>query len=461
MKTLDNILKEMSFQLDTNLLKKWYPMVIDNDDGGYYSNLNFDFQLGKTQEKMIVTQARHVWTLSKASEFYNNEDYKNYALHGFEFLMNKMWDKNNGGFYQILDKYGNFSDVEGWHNEKRVYGNAYGLYGLSALYKITDDKSILKSGQYVFDWIEKYAYDTLNKGYFQFFTEDNTLFNKNSEYKSIATDAMEVGFKDQNSSIHLLEAFTEFYKVNSSPLVRIRLEELLFLIRDRLTTEKGYLQLFFENNWKAVSFKDAPKELREANYRLDHVSFGHDYETAFLLLESSHALGITNDLETLKTAKKMVDHALENGWDEEYGGFFEEGYYFANDTKCKIIKETKNWWAQAEALNIFLLMSKIFPDEKKYVDTFVKEWEYIKNFIIDNENGDWYWGGLDKEPFYKTEPKGKIWKGTYHNGRALMNCIIILADEDFPLFNTSKGFKKFKKESEQFINHWIKVARSI
>jgi mannobiose 2-epimerase len=32
-----------------------------------------------------------------------------------------------------------------------------------------------------------------------------------------------------------------------------------------------------------------PQEIREKNYGLDHVSFGHDYETAFLMLEASIA----------------------------------------------------------------------------------------------------------------------------------------------------------------------------
>jgi mannobiose 2-epimerase len=43
--------------------------------------------------------------------------------------------------------------------------------------------------------------------------------------------------------------------------------------------------------------------------------------------------------------------------------------------------------------------------------------------LIDYVNGDWYEEGLDKEPKRKTALKGHIWKGTYHNFRALGNCI--------------------------------------
>jgi mannobiose 2-epimerase len=126
----------------------------------------------------------------------------------------------------------------------------------------------------------------------------------------------------------------------------------------------------------------------------------------------------------------MLDHALTYGFDESVGGFYEGGYYFQGESVCRIIKETKNWWAQAEGLNALLLFSKIFPQEKKYFDYFLKQWEYVKTYILDLENGDWFEGGLDKEPHLKTGPKSHIWKCTYHTSRALMNCITLLCKED-------------------------------
>ncbi len=460
MRYLNSILNEMFYHFTTNFINKWYPKVIDFEYGGYFTNLTYDFELTSRQEKMIVTQARHIWTLSKIAEFTGDKVFTDYASHGFNFLKNKMWDHKNGGFYQIKSREGNFCDIEGWRDEKRIYGNAYGLLGLSAFYKLTRYDTVLDFTQKVFEWIDKYGHDEKSKGYFQFLTEDCKVFNKQSEYHSIATDSIEVGYKDQNSSIHLLEAFTELYNINKNEIVRKRLQEMLCLVRDVITNDKGYLQLFFNNEWEPVSYRNAPKEIREENYQLDHVSFGHDYETAYLLLEASFALGIENDVKTLAVAKKMVDHALKNGWDHNNGGFYDGGYYF-NEDKCEIIKETKNWWAQAEALNIFLIMSKIFPDETKYIETFIKEWEYVKKFSIDSEYGGWYWGGLDKEPFYKTDQKGSIWKGTYHNGRALMNCITILSNYNFEVYNNNKTFREKKAEINRFINHWKEISKML
>ncbi|MBI1933112.1 MAG: AGE family epimerase/isomerase [Ignavibacteriales bacterium] len=455
---LKNILNEMTFQLKNNLLDKWYPKVVDNENGGYFTNLSYDFKLEDSQDKMIVTQARNIWTLSKSANFVDTNNYVNYAMHGFDFLQNKMWDKLNGGFYQIRNREGKYTETEGWKNEKRIYGNAYGLFALASLYKISKNQKVLDFAKQIFYWIDTFAHDEKNGGYFQFLTEDCKIFDKESDYVTNANDKMEVGYKDQNSSIHLLEAFTEFYGVYESNLLKERLTEMLLLIRDVITTDKGYLQLFFDQKWNPILFKDQSEEMLKQNYKLDHVSFGHDYETAFLMLEASFKLGIENDLKTLRIAKKMVDHALENGWDYEKSGFFDGGYYFNDNEKCKIIMNTKTWWAQAEALNIYLIMAQIFPNENKYIETFINEWNYIKEFIIDNEYGDWYWGGIDIEPYQKTKPKGRIWKGTYHNGRALMNCITILSNQDFQIYNVSEGYRKNKIEMNGFIDHWKKTA---
>ena len=452
------ICTEMLEKLSDNLFNKWYPLTIDKEAGGYFTNLTYDLKIMPEQDKMIVTQARNMWSTAKAAEFFDSMDFYNYSVHGFSFLKNKMWDNKYGGYFQIRNRFGDYSDVEGWGEEKRTYGNAFAVYGLAALYKLTSDEDVLNQIKKSFDWIERHSFDPIQQGYFQFLNRNGIPFGLQSEYKTKASDAFEVGFKDQNSSIHLLEAYTELYGIWKDEHVRKQLLGLLNLIRDIITHPKGYLRLFFEEDWTPISFRNSTKEIREANYRLDHVSFGHDYETAFLMLEASYVLGLENDIETLEKAKKMMDHAIENGWDNNNAGFFDEGYYFTENGKCEIIKDTKNWWAQAEGLHALLLFSRIFPNEEKYFDLFVRQWDYIKKYLIDETNGDWYWGSLEKEPFYKTEPKGSIWKCTYHNGRALMNCVKMLSDEDFTLYQSNKNFRCIKEESDNFIGHWRKLS---
>jgi mannobiose 2-epimerase len=369
------------------------------------------------QDKMIVTQARHVWVNAKASLRYPSVGYyKAGAAQGFRFLKNKMWDHQYGGFYTFVDREGH--PIHG--TNKDAYGNAFAIYSLAAYYRASGDTSALNLAKQGFLWLEKHSHDPVYKGYFQHLKRDGEPIKRTADISSTA----ETGYKDQNSSIHLLEAFTELYGVWKDPLLKERLNEMLLLIRDKIVSPRGNLILFFQPDWTPVSYLDSGRESIMQHRNLDHVSFGHDVETAYLMLEASRALGIKDEKETLLTGKRMVDHALKNGWDPTVGGFYDEGYYFKGDPGITIIKDSKNWWAQAEGLNTLLLMSDLYPDDPMhYFDKFKKLWKYVQTYLIDHEHGDWYEEGLDKEPARKTALKGHIWKADYHNYRALTNCI--------------------------------------
>ena len=408
---------EMEKSIRTELLNKWYPYSVDSLYGGFLSTFTYNFLPTGAQDKMIVTQARHVWSNALASRLYPDMPYyKSCAKQGFLFLQNTMWDKLNGGFYTLVDRKGNIKDSTG----KVTYGNAFGIYASAAWYKASGDTNALQLAKNCFLWLEKHCHDPVYKGYYQHLKSDGTPVKRNADIPSTS----DIGYKDQNSSIHLLEAFAELYSVWPDPLLKTRLEEMLLLIRDVITSPKGNLVLFFQPDWMPVTFRDSSEAVILKHRNLDHVSFGHDVETAYLMLEASHILGWKKDTATLMTAKRMVDHALQNGWDKKNGGFFDEGYYFKDKKNISIIKDSKNWWSQAECLNTLLLMADYFPaDKADYFKKFKQQWQYIKTWLIDHENGDWYEEGLDTRPERKTALKGHIWKGTYHHLRSLSNCV--------------------------------------
>lgn len=452
----DSLYQDIFKALTEGILNRWYPLVIDNRSGGYYTNVTADWTLPPVQDKMVVSQARHIWTLSRMSGlFKQRHQFLQMAAHGFPFMKNFMWDQRYGGFFQARSADGGLSDCEGWMDEKRAYGNAFAIYGLAALYSQTRNPEVLQLAQESFRWLESKGWDDEFGGYFQFYQRDGQVFDQNSVYRSHATDEPEVGFKDQNSSIHLLEAFTELLPHWNHPVLRSRLTTMLLLIRDRMTTEKGYLNLFFDRQWNPVRRITKRSGYSATDYRLDHISFGHDYETAFLLLEASHVLGLYQDDKTLWTAKKMVDHSILNGFDHETGGFYDGGQYI--DGQMVILKSTKNWWAQAEALNILLIMSEIFPEEPVYAETFLKQWDYVTRYVLDPVKGDWFEGGIDKEPHFVSGPKSHIWKCTYHTGRALSNLLGILARPEYEVVRENPGILEHQSSLRSLINHWTQV----
>jgi mannobiose 2-epimerase len=414
----DSILTGMQHAAKKGLLDKYYPRNIDTLYGGYLSTFTFDFRPTGNQDKMIVTQSRHIWSTAKAALFYKDTSYIPMARHGYLFLRDKMWDSVWGGFYNLVSRDGTPKG-----NTKEAYGNAFAIYGLAAYYGASKDTAALGLAKKAFLWLEAHSHDKGQKGFFQNLQQDGTPTQRPAGTPSTST----LGYKDQNSSIHLLEAFTELYHVWPDALVKTRLQEMLDLLLDKIIQPKGYLQLFLTPDWKPVTFQGAGKEAILKHRNVDHVSFGHDVETAFLMMEASEAANgyRHNDVRTL--GKRMVDHALQNGWDKAAGGFYDEGYYFPGDRSITIIRDSKNWWAQAEGLNTLLIFSKLYPNDKmQYAGKFVHLWQYVNTYLIDHEHGDWYEGGIDKEPQRKEANKAHIWKGTYHHFRSLSNCISML-----------------------------------
>lgn len=430
----DSMISVFDNSLKVGVLDVWYPRMIDSVNGGYFSNATFDWKIPEHQPKMLVTQSRLIWTSSEAALFYNDSTYTKFARHGFQFLTKHMWDNTHGGFFNIRSKTGKYTD-EMYGNTKTAYGNAFAIYGLTSYYKLTKDTVALNYARKTFLWLDKYSHDNVHGGYVDGMTENGIWLSK------IKTDSKESGnvsLKDYNSTIHLMEAFTELYKVWPDLLVKTRLQEVLTIVRDIFVNKKGYLNLYFTDDWKLVSNRDSSQEVIRSRSWMDHITFGHDVETAFLLLEASYALGEKNETTTLKIAKKLVDHALANGFNQTSGGFYDEGYYLPGSNSITILSKNAQWWVQAEGLNALLLMSKIFPKEKKYYQSYLKMWSYIDNYLIDKRHGDWYINGLNYNPEVIDAPKASVWKCNYHNGRALMNCIRMLKNENEVVDHFSK-----------------------
>lgn len=406
---------EMEKLLMENNMPQWYPRVIDYEYGGYLSDFDYKWQQTDQQDKMIVTQARHVWTCSKMYAFTGDTIYLAYAKHGYKFLRDVMWDKEYGGFFNLVTREG--KPINEGNNpciRKNAYGNAFGLYALAAYYKASRDPEVIEMAKKTFSWLEKGSHDAKFGGYFQFLDQDGTPSKEGMQF---------IPPKDQNSSIHIMEALTELYQVWPDELLRQRLDEMFLLIRDVIVNDRGSLQLYMTETLTPISLQDSSKKTHERMYFLDHMSFGHDVETAYLLMEAAEALNI-KDKRTPVICKKMVDNAMNYGWDAETAGVYDAGYFYKGEKEVTILRNSKNWWAQAETLNTLLIMSELYPyDPLDYSNRFLDQWKFIKDYLIDWEYGDWYSASIDREPLAKEDKKAQIWKGNYHTARSLMNCI--------------------------------------
>ncbi|HKK82550.1 MAG TPA: AGE family epimerase/isomerase, partial [Prolixibacteraceae bacterium] len=372
-----------------NHLNNWYPVIIDNENGGYYTNFEHNWYKSDEQTKMLVTQARGLWTAAKAANKYpNNQLYQSSARHGYQFITTKMWDKKDGGFL-LYNQIENHKQLH-----KLLYANAFALFSIAEYAKTEPSKEVLKWLRRTFNWIDSTAHDDIYGGYYNIILDDEIKADnpKNKTYiKNLGWGNPE--WKDQNTSIHLLEAFTTLHKVMPTPKVKERLLEMLVLVRDTMTRDNGSLKLYFTRNWHPIDHSDSTRKYILHNQNIDHVSFGHNIEIAYLIIDASKELYGQVDNKTLTVAKKLTNHSLKYGFDENYYGLYDRGYVF--DGKMEIINPQKTWWSQFEAWHTLALMHHYFPDNEEYKTAFSKMWTYINDELTDHEYGGFYNNGTD------------------------------------------------------------------
>ena len=386
--------------LTENIVPFWYDKSLDRANGGY--TISFDLE-GKPREpgtKMIVTQARQVWLFSRlARAGYEPKKNLEAAEVGCRFLTDKMWDPRNGGFYWEVDATGS----QKLKPNKHLYGQSFALYALSEYALASGRKDVLTFTTRFFNLLEAKAHDATYGGYNESFAPDWTPLPANEQsYMGAPSD-----LKLMNTHLHLLEAVTTFYRASKMPLARARLLELINIESNAVVRKNlGACTDKYDRNWTA---------------RLDNnyarVSYGHDIENVWLLIDACDAAGVANG-PFLDLYKTLFEYSLKYGYDEAHGGF-----YYTGPFNGPADDRSKSWWVQAETLVSTLRMYEQTKDPK-YLAVFEKTFDFINTRMVDWKNGEWYEAiSAQGQP---QGSKGSIWKAGYHNGRSMIECIEIL-----------------------------------
>lgn len=388
--------------LRQNVLGQWFPRAVSNDfGGGFDQNFSENWTNTSKGERSLVYQARLTWLASQAAMRYPAQSarWKEFATHGADFLRTRMWDAQNGGFFWALEAGTPVRD-----GEKHAYGIAFAIYALSAHFRATGDARSLELAKQAFRWLDAHAHDPKNGGYYEALTRqgDPLLFApQKDQLKDVI--GTRYGYKSMNSHIHLLEALAALSPIWKNKILHSRLDEVFHKVRDTIVVSPpGAMNLFFRPDWKPVPDRD---------------SYGHDIETAYLLVEAADALGHPDDERTWAVARTLVDHTLEFGFDAERGGFYNEGGSFGG-----VFDSDKVWWVQAEGLNALLLMHhKYGANTPRYWEAFQQQWAFIQAHQIDKANGGWLSHVTQMGEPTPAAVKSDGWTEGYHQGRALLN----------------------------------------
>jgi len=414
--TYGKLADEADAQLRKNILDVWFPRCLDEQRGGFDAEFSRDWKKGNDRVAFIVFQSRMTWISATVAQRRPElrEQYLKYARHGLDFFRTRMTDREQGGMFWEVGADG----TPTMQGQKHAYGISFGFYAAAAVYEATHDKAALDLAMNTFRWFDEHAHDASNGGYYETLTREGRRVGIDQLDSPMppmfVPNAFPAAYKSMNSHIHLLESLTELYRASKDPTVGKRLEEMLAVVRDKIVVEPGCMNLFFRPDWRPVP---------------DYDSFGHDIETAFLMIEAAEALGRADDQKTWHVARMIVDHALAFGFDNQNGGFYEKGSALENPYDFK-----KTWWVQFEGLNALLLMHDRYGRETpKYWDAFLKTWHFITDRMADKEFGGFYME-VERDGAVKNHSKASQWKAAYHDGRALLTT----ADRLRHLADTSK-----------------------
>jgi mannobiose 2-epimerase len=371
------------------ILSFWLQKCID-PAGGFYGRVTNAAKPVADAPKGLVLNSRILWTFSAAYNMTNRSMYLKTADRAYEYLTANFLDKQNGGYYWMLDAKGKPVD-----DKFELYGMSFVVYSLAEYSSAAKSKPALEQAVKLFDLIQAKCHDPVNGGYFESFNRDWSALPK-----STMAYGIDGGVKTMNTHLHLLEAFTTLYRVYPEPKAKAALQELMDIFYDHiLDPDKACCRLFFETDWKNIN---------------DTISFGHDIEAAWLLCDAADALGDAKQIEkTRAVAVRIADAVLKRGLDKDGGLLYE-----ANPDK--ITNPTKDWWPQAETL-VGMFNAWQISKEPRFLDATLACWEFTQKSIIDKKYGDWYFSAAPSHP--DDALKVSEWKAPYHNGRACMELV--------------------------------------
>jgi cellobiose epimerase len=331
--------------------------------------------------KGLVQQTRHLWSFSTwYARREQSPEVKAVADSIYRFLVAHFLDKD-GEFFYTVSRDGS-KVVE---PKKQLYAESFAIFALATYADVFDVPEAAQRAMACFQSIDRRAHDAQYLGY-----------DQSQDPGWLAPGAQ----KDTNTHIHLLESFTALYRSSKDETVRARLEELVKVIATRVVQPSNYAHKEFYRDWRIHE-----KAL---------VSYGHDLETAWLLLDAQDALGSKND-GVQQVAVGLGKHSAERGYDAAKGGYFEEGIPGGAPTKLE-----KVWWIQAEALPGLWWLYRSSNDAS-YLDRLEGTLRWIETKQLDAEYGEWFWGiNPDGSVGARGDHKGEEWKAEYHALRALL-----------------------------------------
>ncbi len=381
--------QEVQEVLITNILPYWINRMQDTVHGGFYGRIDGHDLLVPEAEKGAVLNARLLWTYASAYRLLRRDEYLAMATRAKRTLIDSFYDAEYGGIYWSLDATGKPLDTK-----KQIYALGFAIYGLSEFHRATGDAEALEYAIRLFNDIEQHSFDAEKNGYCEALTR---TWGEIADMRLSDKDANER--KTMNTHLHILEPYTNLYRVWKDERLKHQLHNLIHLFIERiLDKETGHLNLFFDDDWQS---------------KAHIISYGHDIEASWLLHEAARELGDAILLTQIEPWVKKIAQAATEGFTPEGGMIYERNLDNGH------LDADRHWWVQAESVVGYYNLYRFFDDEAA-LQKAVACWDFIKQHLVDREHGEWHWSLRADGTVNRTDDKAGFWKCPYHNGRMCM-----------------------------------------
>ena len=193
---------EVQDVLENNILSFWLDKMQDKENGGFYGQMTGEGELVKTADKGGILNARILWSFSAAYRVLHKPEYLEAATRAKEYILDHFLDTEFGGTYWSLDYQGQPKDTK-----KQFYAIGFMIYGLSEYARATGDREALDYAIQLYECIEEHSLDRENNGYIEACTREW------GEIADMRLSELDANFpKSQNTHLHIIEPYTNLYR---------------------------------------------------------------------------------------------------------------------------------------------------------------------------------------------------------------------------------------------------------
>lgn len=387
-------------RLEVHRIAEWWTQHSWNSNSEcFYGAIDNRNKPDITSEIGVVLVARILWFFSEATRTCDIPNGDGMARRAFDLLFERFLDPIHGGLFWTLEADGRVGDCS-----KKTYAQAFGIYAACAYHRLSGDERAKTMAVHLFGTLEDRCRDHEFGGYLEAFARDwsHVEDQRLSELDLHAPKSM-------NAHLHVLEAYAALHSAFGTETSRTALAAIIELFAERVV-EPGhrYLNQFFDIDWTVQS---AP------------LSHGHDIEASWLLWKAAESLGCHDRMNALRAkVVGLAEHCLGTAT-LPCGGV-------ANETHPDGRRDdTSIWWVQAEGLVGYLNAFELAGDAR-YLEAARACWRLIQTEHIDFDFGEWRWTAHSQDDLAARPYKAGMWKGPYHNGRAMLEGMERLARLD-------------------------------